>query len=57
MSTVNFMIPKKDIREVVKMVKESGVKFYPIRKQPNGYKLEINKDPVAMLLALKYGVF
>jgi len=51
------MIPKKDIREVVKMVKESGVKFYPIRKQPNGYKLEINKDPVAMLLALKYGVF
>ena len=57
MSTVNFLIPKSDIREVVNLVKDSGVKFYPIRRQENGYRLEIKKDPVAMILALKYGLF
>lgn len=57
MNTVNFIIPKSDIREVVDLIKGSGVKFYPIRRQANGYRLEIKKDPVAMILALKYGVF
>lgn len=55
MNTVKFIVPFSEIHDVIFRLKKNGVKYYPIRKMDNGYRIEINDEPIASYFLIKYG--
>lgn len=53
MTTV--LIPERNIRAVIELLKVNGVRHEPFRKTPEGYKIELVTDhPIASFLQLRY---
>lgn len=55
MNTVKFTVPSKNLQDVIRQLKDSGVKYYPIRKLDDSYRIEVDNHPIASLLLLKFG--
>lgn len=56
MSTIKLLVPHTEINTVMKDVRQSGVKYYPIRRLFGMYRIEIDDHPIASFLILKYGL-
>ena len=56
MSTVKFNVPHNKFKEVFDTIKQSGVKYYPIRRMffSGNYMFEIDDHPIVSYLILKY---
>lgn len=56
--TIKLLVPWEHFREVDSAIKESGVKFYPYRKQHTSYLIEFEpaNHPLVTFLTLKYDV-
>ena len=57
MSTVKFQVPHTKFKEVYETIKQSGVRYYPIRRMffSGGYRFEVDDHPIVSYLILKYG--
>ena len=56
MNTVKLLVPHTDINTVMKDVRQSGVKYYPIRRLFGTYRIELDDHPVVSYLILKYSL-
>lgn len=54
MSTIKLHVPHSKFRVVLDAIKQSGVKYYPIRKESSGYKFETDDHYIISYLMLKY---
>lgn len=54
MNTVKLLVPHTDINKVMNEVRQSGVKYYPIRRLFGTYRIELDDHPVVSYLVLKY---
>jgi hypothetical protein len=54
MSTIKLYVPHAKFRIVLDALKQSGVKYYPIRKENSGYKFETDDHYIVSYLMLKY---
>lgn len=54
--TTKIHIPPTDFRQIETAIKNSGVKFYPFRKDSEGYTIEFEpqEHPLVVYLILKY---
>lgn len=54
--TTKIHIPSTDFKQVEQAIKNSGVKFYPFRRKPDGYEIEFTPQnhPLVSFLMLKY---
>ena len=54
--TTKIHIPPTDFRQIETAIKNSGVKFYPFRKDHDGYTIEFEpqEHPLVVYLILKY---
>lgn len=54
--TTKLFVPTQDFKQIEKAIKESGVKFYPFKKQRDGYSIDIEPQnhPLVTFLILKY---
>jgi hypothetical protein len=56
--TTKLFVPNQDFKQIERAIKESGVKFYPFKKQRDGYSIDIEPadHPLVSFLSLKYDV-
>lgn len=54
--TTKIHIPPTDFRQIEQAIKNSGVKYYPFRKDSEGYTIEFEPQhhPLVVYLLLKY---
>lgn len=56
--TTKIHVPYPDFKQIEQAIKNSGVKFYPFRRKPDGYDIEFEPQdhPLVSYLTLKYDV-
>ena len=56
MKTTKIHIPPTDFRQIANAIRQSGVKYYPFRKDSEGYTIEFEPQnhPLVSFLILKY---